>query len=169
MENPDYYANYCVTPHIPINGGRVYTITPRVTQGVVDSKNRIRAYDAAGVALGVLNVTQNTDGSITFPVPDSAKTIRLSVLKSQFDFSGNLSMATTIQRFNATVMLIEGTNVPSEYVPYYPAENALKNIDIPDKSVLLSKIGDDAKFVISPLLGKKIANFGDSSLSKKSF
>lgn len=162
MENPDYYAKYCVTPHIPINGGRVYTITPRVTQGVVDSKNRIRAYDAAGVALGVLNVTQNTDGSITFPVPDSAKTIRLSVLKSQFDFSGNLSMATTIQRFNATVMLIEGTNVPSEYVPYYPAENALKNIDIPDKSVLLSKIGDDAKFVISPLLGKKIANFGDS-------
>lgn len=162
MENPDHYAKYCVTPHIPINGGRIYTITPRVTQGVVESKNRIRAYDAAGVALGVLNVTQNTDGSITFPVPDSAKTIRLSVLKPQFDFSGNFSMATTIQRFNATVMLIEGTNVPSEYVPYYPAENALKNIDIPDKSVLLSKIGDDAKFVISPLLGKKIANFGDS-------
>ncbi len=160
--NPDYYKKYCVTPPIPIDDGQTYTIVPSLLPPGLATKYHVRAYDAAGVVLPELTVTEKADGGITFVVPNGAETIRFSVSKHLLDTSGNLSLETTISVFNASVMLVKGTTAPDEYVPYIPAGNRLKNIALPVKSVTLETIGDDAKTVIAHLMGKKIANFGDS-------
>lgn len=156
-----YRVKYCVTPAIPVEGGKTYTVSPApLPAGVMEAKNRIGVYDASGTTLGVLVITDNADGSMTFTVPTTAKSIMLTAQKALFD--SNSVFSTVIANFNSTVMLVEGTTAPDEYVPYVPDGSRLKNIALPAKSVILDAIGDDAKPVISPLLGKKIANFGDS-------
>ena len=155
-----YRKNYCVTPHIPVEGGKTYTVSPElVPVGTLEAKNRIGVYNETGTTLGVVPViTDNADGSMTFTVPSSAETIRLTVRKSEFGSDFNEA----IQKFNAVAMLVKGTTAPDKYVPYDPHDKRLKNIGLPCNSVNLDTIGDDAKPVIASLMGKKIANFGDS-------
>lgn len=160
--NPDYYKKYCVTPPIPIDGGHTYTIVPSLLPPNIATCHHVRAYDAEDVVLPELTVTEKAEGGITFVVPSGAETVRFSVSKHLLDTSGNLSLETTISVFNASVMLVRGTTAPEEYIPYTPDGNRLKNIALPVKSVTLETIGNDAKPVVAHLMGKKIANFGDS-------
>lgn len=160
--NPDYYKKYCVTPPIPIDGGQTYTIVPSLLPPNIATCYHVRAYDAEGVVLPELTVTEKAEGGITFVVPSGAETVRFSVSKHLLDTSGNLSLETTISVFNASVMLVRGTTAPEEYIPYTPDGNRLKNIALPMNSVALETIGNDAKPVVAHLMGKKIANFGDS-------
>lgn len=157
--NDTSYKYYCVTPEIKLEAG-TYTITPPPTPNTVADKNTMRLYDSNGVVLAQQPFTR-TENGITFTVPGSAATVRFTVLKDNF-LPGSLSMYAVLTAFNNCVMIVKGTEAPSEYVPYYPAGNTMKNIAIPDGSVTLETIGDDAKPVIAPLMGKKIANFGDS-------
>lgn len=157
--NDSTYKRYCVTPLIPIESG-TYTITPSpVTVGTAD-KNTARFYSAEGTVLSE-GTLQKSEEAITFAAPFGASYVRFSVLKNRFR-GNNDNIDTVVQNFNNRVMIVKGGTIPSEYVPYYPAGNAMKNIAIPDKSVTLKTIGDDAAPIISPLMGKKIANFGDS-------
>lgn len=159
--HPQYRVKYCVSPAIPVEGGKTYTVSPApLPAGVMEAKNRIGVYDASGTTLGVLAITDNADGSMTFTVPTTAKSIMLTAQKALFD--SNSVFSTVIANFNSTVMLVEGTTAPDEYVPYVPDGNRLKNIALPVESVTLETIGDDAKPVVAHLMGKKIANFGDS-------
>ncbi len=156
-------SQYCVTPDIPIEGAKTYTIYPKPTSAATEAKNRIGVYDATGMSLGVIDIIDsgtNAVGSMTFTVPAAAKTIKLSVYKELFGGSSKISIA--IARFNGSVMIVEGDSAPAEYIPWYPAGNQMKNIAIPDKSVTMKTIGDDAKPVIAHLMGKTIVNFGDS-------
>ena len=153
------YKSYCVTPLIPIESG-TYTITPSpVTVGTAD-KNVARFYNAEGTVLSG-GTLRKSEEAITFEVPFGASYVRFSVLKESFG-GDSVDIDAIVNNFNTRVMIVKGETIPSEYVPYYPARNAMKNIAIPDKSVTLKTIGDDAAPIISPLMGKKIANFGDS-------
>lgn len=154
-------VKYCVTPHIPVGGGKTYTVSPApLPAGVMEAKNRIGVYDASGTTLGVLDITDNPDGSMTFTVPSAAKSIMLTAQKLLFD--SNSQFTAVIANFNATVMLVEGDTAPDEYVPYSSAEARLKNILLPDNSVTTDTLNDDVKPIVAHLMGKKIVNFGDS-------
>lgn len=156
-----YRPKYCVTPHIPVEGGKTYTVSPApIPAGMMEAKNRVGVYNASGITLGVLEITDNEDGSMTFTVPVSAKSIILAVRKDAFDQNGRYSAA--IANFNATVMIVEGDTAPSEYVPYLSGGNRLKNISLPDNSVTFMTMAGDVNAVVAPLRGKRIANFGDS-------
>ena len=157
--NDSAYKSYCVTPLIPIESG-TYTITPSPVTVATADKNAARFYSAEGTVLSE-GTLQKSEEAITFAVPFGASYVRFSVLKNRFR-GNNANIDTVVQNFNNRVMIVKGETIPSEYVPYYPAGNEMKNIAIPDKSVTLKTIGDDAAPIISPLMGKKIANFGDS-------
>lgn len=157
--NDSMYKSYCVTPEIPIGAG-TYTISPAPTPSGVADKNVMRFYNIDGTALAEQTVVRGGN-SITFTVPAGATTMRFSVARAEF--GGNTASLTTVMtNFNSNVMIVKGTDAPGEYVPYYPAGSAMKNIAIPAKSVSLETIGDDVKPIVAPLMGKKIANFGDS-------
>lgn len=154
--------SYCVTPNIPVEGGKTYTVSPSlVPASELGAKNRIGVYDEPGTTLGAIDIVDNADGSMTFTVPAAAKSIRLTVRRKNFG-SDSLSLNGVIERFNATVMLVKGTTAPEEYIPNTSDGNRLKNIQLPDKSVTRNTLGNDTKPVIAPLMDKKIANFGDS-------
>ncbi len=152
-------AKYCVTPPIPIEAGKTYTIAPAIAPDL-EAKNRARTYTYTGVVLDVMDFTKNEDGSITFTTPVGSAFIRFVVGKEFL--TGGTSIATTMPMFNSKFMLVEGTSAPESYIPYIPAQNTLRNIDIPDNSVKIEKIDASAAAVIAPLKGKTIANFGDS-------
>lgn len=152
---------YCVTPHIPVNGGVTYTIAPAPFPNSLAAKNSISFYDSNGTAFPAPTIIRNDDDSVTFTAPGGAATVRFTAYRPNYGGT-SISLETLITNFNLVTMIVEGTDLPSEYVPYYPAGNAMKNIAIPDKSVTLETIGDDSAPVIAPLLGKTVANFGDS-------
>ena len=158
--NESTRANYCVTPPIPIEGGRTYTFSPQIAPTSLAAKNLARTYTSGDVAFGEMEFTTNEDGSKTFTTPDGSAAIRFTVNKGTFNCGTN--MAATIEKFNISFMLVEGTSAPENYIPYVPAQNTLRNIEIPDGSVKLSKIGGDSIPALLPLKGKVIANFGDS-------
>lgn len=157
--NDSTYKSYCVTPLIPIEAG-TYTITPSPVTVATADKNAARFYSAEGTVLSG-GTLQKSEEAITFAVPFGASYVRFSVLKDRFR-GNDANIDTVVQNFNNRVMIVKGETIPSEYVPYYPAGNEMKNIAIPDKSVTVKTIGDDAAPIISPLMGKRIANFGDS-------
>lgn len=154
------YSKYCVTPAIPVEAEKTYTIAPSIAAVSVDAKNRARTYTSLDVALDVMEFTVNDDGSVTFTTPTGSAYIRFSVGKEAVADTTNFDSA--VAKFNSRFMLVEGTSAPDTYIPYLPAQNTLRNIDIPDKSVRLAKIGGDAIPVLLPLADKTIANFGDS-------
>lgn len=152
--------SYCVTPHIHLDSNITYTITPSPAPPGLADKNTISFFDIEGVALPEQPITRN-ENSITFTMPNGTATVRFTVYKS---FYGGDTAALTqiVKTFNSRTMIVKGTEVPSEYIPYYPAGNKMKNIAIPEKSVTLDAISNDAAPVIARLMGKAIANFGDS-------
>ena len=153
---------YCVTPHIPIEAEKTYTISPAPwTIGGLADKNCARTYTQGGSPLDAMTLTDNGDGSVTFTTPAGSATIRFTVYKEgiYYDYT---DAQKAIAVFNGQFMLVEGTSAPQSYIPYMPAQNTLRNIDIPDGSVKLSKIGGDARPLLLPLAGRTIANFGDS-------
>lgn len=158
--NESTYAKYCVTPPIPIEGGKTYTCAPALGPTSLADKNRARTYTEAGAAFDAMTFTINEDGSATFTTPVGSAYIRFTANKETLTLGTNL--ADTIAKFNTRFMLVEGTSAPESFVPYIPAQNTLRNIEIPDGSVKLSKIGGDARPLLLPLAGKTIANFGDS-------
>lgn len=160
-KNESTYGPYCVTPEIPIEGGKTYTISPQIVALNVEAKNRARTYTRAGVALEVMTFTINGDGSVTFTTPVGSAYIRFSVSKLIVGH-GKSNYQETIAKMNSSFMLVSGTSAPESYVPYMPAMNTLKDVDIPDESVKLAKIDASAAAVIAPLKGRTIANFGDS-------
>ena len=135
------YAKYCVTPPIPIEAGKTYTIAPAIAPNL-EAKNRARTYMYTGVVLDVMDFTKNEDGSITFTTPVGSAFIRFVVGKEFL--TGGTNIATTMALFNSKFMLVEGTSAPESYIPYIPAQNTLRNIDIPDNSVKIEKIDASA-------------------------
>ena len=159
--NETTYKSYFVTPDIPVVGGKTYTVKPTPWAASVQAKNRARAYDGNGTPLEVMTFTDNADGSSTFTVPTGAETIKLTIWKTSFGSTSN-SIDILIENFNKSFMFVEGTTAPEVYEPYGKGGYRLKDIEIPEKSVSLSKVDNKDLPIFAPLAGKKIANFGDS-------
>ena len=158
--NESTRANYCVTPPMSIEGGKTYTIAPKIAVDSIAAANRARTFSADGVPLAVMEFILNDDGSVTFTTPQYSEKIMFSVHKNTVSYTDVISK--TIENFKNKFMLVEGTSAPESYIPHIPAQNTLRNIEIPDNSVKIEKIDASAAAVIAPLKGKTIANFGDS-------
>lgn len=154
--NESKRANYCVTPPMPIEGGKTYTIAPKIVVDNIAAANRARTFSADGAPLAVMEFILNDDGSVTFTTPQYSEKIMFSVHKQTI---ANNVISNVIERFRNSFMLVEGTSAPESYIPYIPAQNTLRNIDIPDESVTAAKV---SKGSFLPMKGKTIANFGDS-------
>lgn len=160
-------ANYMVSPNIPIQGNRTYTITASYLNMNAADANILRAYDSTGKALSVITLTKKQSKTFaTFTTPENASYIKISVFKTKFELGSGSSINAeqVIPIFNSSFMLIEGENVPTEYIPFGFA-GALQNIDLPEKSVKLNTLSEETSDVMYgayPLYGKKIVNFGDS-------
>lgn len=159
--NETTYKSYFTTPSLPVVGGKTYTVKPTPWVSAVQAKNRARTYDGNGTPLAVMTFTDNADGSSTFTVPDGSETIKMTILKSNFGSTSN-SIDILIENFNNSFMFVEGTTAPEVYEPYGKGSYRLKDIEIPEKSVKLSKVDDETLPIFAPLAEKKIANFGDS-------
>jgi len=162
-ENPNASGAYCITPPISVLPNTTYTIKPVPWGGLTDA-NRGRAYSENGMALAKLGWVENADGTISFTTPENASYIRFTVYKTNFDNSDSniTDINIIIPIFNSVFMLVKGTTAPEVYEPYGKGDYRLKNIEIPEKSVKLSKVDDETLPIFAPLAGKKIANFGDS-------
>ena len=145
----------CVTPLIPIDGGKTYTISPKIAVDDLAAANRARTYSENGTALPVMDFILNDDGSVTFTTPEYSVGIRFTTYKSVIGYS----LEEMINKFKNEFMLVEGTSAPESYIPHIPAKNTMKNIEIPDKSVTAAKVAEGS---FLPMKGKRIANFGDS-------
>lgn len=155
--NASTRANYCITPSIPIEGGKTYTISPKISVDNIEAKNRARTFAADGTPLAVMDFILNDDGSVTFTTPEYSERIIFTVNKQTIAGSNNIN--NVINAFKNSFMLVEGSSAPESYIPYIPAQNTLRNIDLPDESVTAAKVSEGS---FLPLKGKTIANFGDS-------
>ena len=148
---------YCTTPKISVSPNTTYTVTPAVWGTLTGEANRGRAFDENDTALDVFVWTDNADGSSTFTTPANTAYVRFSVLKAVFvDEQHAVTTAPVdeiIPLFNQRFMLVEGTEVPSEFVAYSEAKAEIKKEALP--SVF------DIK-ATKKLYGKTIVNFGDS-------
>lgn len=163
--NTTSYKSYAVTPAIPVKGGTTYTVKPIFnTVTSIADKSKARTYDSTGAALSEMVLTVNED-SVTFTTPKNSETIRFTVQAKVFggrEVVDANDIETVINTFNSSFMLVEGTEAPEEYEPFGNSGYKLKDIALPDKSVNLESVSDEALPIFASLAGKKIANFGDS-------
>lgn len=163
--NTTSYKSYAVTPAIPVKGGTTYTVKPIFnTVTSIADKSKARTYDSTGAALSEMVLTVNED-SVTFTTPENSETIRFTVQAKVFggrEVVDANDIETVINTFNSSFMLVEGTEAPEEYEPFGNSGYKLKDIALPDKSVNLESVSDEALPIFASLAGKKIANFGDS-------
>lgn len=149
---------YCVTPPIPIEGGKTYTISPRIATTSLEAKNRARTYAGDDTPLDVMQFTFHEDGSVTFTTPKDSTYIRFTVGKAEF----TQNFDALVSEFNVKFMLVEGSEAPADYVLNSPPSAAARSVEPADGSVTAEMPAEDTKAAYSPLAGKAIANFGDS-------
>ena len=163
--NTTSYKGYAVTPAIPVRGGTTYTVTPIPNDyASIADKSKVRAYDGNGTALTEMVLTVN-ENSVTFTTPENTANIRFTIKVKSFggrEVVDAGDIETVINTFNSTFMLVEGTEAPEEYEPFGNGGYKLKDIALPDKSVNIENISDEALPIFASLAGKKIVNFGDS-------
>lgn len=162
--NTTTYRAYVVTPEIPIKSGTTYTVKPIFNDTNIVDKSKARTYDSNGTPIDEMVLTVNED-SVTFTTPENSAIIRFTVRATLFggeSTEGADDFETVISNFNSSFMLVEGTEAPEEYIAYGSEGYRLKDIDIPDKTVNIEKISEEALPILAKLAGKKIVNFGDS-------
>jgi lysophospholipase L1-like esterase len=163
--NASTYKAYAVTPEIPIKGSTTYTVKPKPYATSLNDKYKARTYDSSGTALDYMTYTENEDGSATFTTPENSATLRITIHTPTFGGKTTENandLDAVIENFNSTFMLVEGTEAPEVYEPFGNSGYKLKNIALPDKSVNIENVSDEALPIFARLAGKKIANFGDS-------
>lgn len=110
--------NFLITDYIAIKGNTVYNLTPTKTFSACNCFYDENKTFISGIQISNINKT--------FTTPLNAKFIRLSVRKIDY-----IDM----------LMLVEGSTVPSKYIPYY---NQTTNIYLDEP---LRKIGNDADYI----------------------
>lgn len=160
---PNTKNNMFVTPQIYVEPETTYSVSNVFgwdKHSIVDYAKG-RAYTENGTVLETMTFTKNADGSYSFTTPATANYILLVGYKDGLS-SNTAPIETIIELFNNRFMLVKGTELPSEYEPFGDVKFKLKNILLPNKSVSLENVKDDALPVFAPLAGKTIVNFGDS-------
>lgn len=154
------HTGYITTPQINLKPNTTYTMTPK-TYGGLEEQNRAWAYDEFGTPVSYLIFVENEDGSVTFTTPDDTVYVHFSLRK---DVAGNETtpLDTFIENFNGKFMIVEGTSVPTSFIPYIPSGLRLKGVELPVNAVKLESFKSDVRAIVAPLSGMKIVNFGDS-------
>ena len=145
---PEWYKSYMVSPPIPVEGGRIYTLAPMILPEDIKDANRLRAYAADGTALPTVTLVENSDGSRTFIVPRETAYIRITA--SKMTLTGSRDFSRALAEFNSRFMLVAGASAPQTSIPNRKEKGGADSVASGETPAA------------SPLAGKTIANFGDS-------
>ena len=140
-------SGYCCTYFIPIENGETYTFATSSMYG--DNRNRAFLYDVTGAFLEMITGTID-NGIVTVTIDNSsAKYIRLNYTTG----------------IASTMMLVEGSTYPAEYIAYASGYKLTDGTLISDAQYqeIMGKIAGAAGTLEgNPLKGKKAAYAGDS-------